>query len=288
MNSEEKNQYAVIGDPIAHSLSPQMHNAAFHDLDLDSEYSAVYVTESELASFAENARHNLSGFNITVPHKENIIKYLDDISEECKITRSVNTVSNIEGKLFGQSTDGYGLEMALKEAFDIGLRNNSFMFLGCGGTVNAVAYHFLNSGAKELFIVNRTVSKAEELAVALREIFPERRIDFAQSEDSVKINCMLDSVKVIIQATSLGLKEGDPSPMALEMMRPDICMFDTIYKNTEFLKAAESCGCKCAGGQGMLVHQGVRSFEIWTGIKPSVEVMRSALNESKETVSCKR
>lgn len=277
MNNENKKHFAVIGDPIKHSKSPQMHNATFRDLDMNAEYSAMHVSEGELANFAENARKNLCGFNITVPHKENIIQYLDGISDECRITRSVNTVNNKDGKLYGQSTDGYGLEMALKEAFDIELKGNSFMFLGCGGTVNAVGYHFLKSGANELFIVNRTVSKAEELTLALRKIFPEQNIDFAQSEDTDRINCMLDSVQVVIQATSLGLQETDPSPLAPEMMRPDICMFDTIYKKTAFLKAAEKCGCKYAGGQGMLVHQGVKSFEIWTGIKPSVEVMREAL-----------
>lgn len=274
---KEKKHFAVIGDPIKHSKSPQMHNAAFRDLGMNAEYSAVHVKEEELASFADRARSELSGFNVTVPHKENIIQFLHGISEECCITRSVNTVSNIDGELHGQSTDGYGLEMALKEAFDVDLKGNSFMFLGCGGTVNAVGYHFLNSGAKELFIVNRTIKKAEDQVNVLRRIFPDRNIDFAQNGDIPKIKQMLDSVKVVIQATSLGLKDTDPSPLYPELMRPEICMFDTIYKKTEFLKAAEKCGCKFAGGEGMLVHQGVRSFEIWTGVKPSVEVMRDAL-----------
>ena len=277
MDNTMRKYYAVIGDPIKHSKSPQMHNAAFRDLGMNAEYSAIHVSEKELSKFAENARKNLSGFNVTVPHKENIIQYLDGISDECKITRSVNTVSSKDGKLFGQSTDGYGLEMALQEAFDVDLSGNSFMFLGCGGTVNAVAYHFLNSGAKELFIVNRTISKAEELVDSLRKIFPQKTIECAQSKDKSRINQMLDSVKVVIQATSLGLNENDPSPLSPEMMRPAICMFDTIYKKSGFLKAAKKYGCRCAEGEGMLVTQGIKSFEIWTGIKPSAEVMRETL-----------
>lgn len=278
MMNEKTKYFAVIGDPINHSKSPEMHNAAFRELGMDAEYSAVHVLPEELEIFADNSRDKLSGFNITVPHKENIIRYLDGISEECQTTRSVNTVKNIDGKLFGQSTDGYGLEMALKEAFDVDLADNSFMFLGCGGTVNAVGFHFLKSGAKELFIVNRTLSKAEGLQRTLQMKFPYQTVACAQSGDKDEINRMLDSVKVVIQATSLGLQEGDPSPFAPEMMRSGICMFDTIYKKTNFLKAAEKCGCKWIGGQGMLVHQGVKSFEIWTGVSPSAEVMRKALS----------
>lgn len=277
MKKNGTQHFAVIGDPINHSKSPQMHNAAFQDLHMDAEYSAVHVLPEELAIFADNAREKFFGFNITVPHKENIIKYLDGISEECQSTRSINTVKNIEGKLFGYSTDGYGLEMAIQEAFNVNIQDNSFMFLGCGGTVNAVAYHFLNSGAKKLFIVNRTVAKAQNLCRVLLKKFPDKKILCAQTKDKKEINSMLDSAKVVIQATSLGLKEDDPSPLDPKLMRPEICMFDTIYKKTNFLKAAENCGCKCSGGQGMLVHQGVKSFEIWTGVRPSAEVMRKAL-----------
>lgn len=278
MNNEFKKHYAVIGDPIAHSKSPQMQNAAFLDLGISADYHSEHVKKEDLANFAEHARKDLAGFNVTVPHKENIIAFLDGISEECQTTRSVNTVKNINGKMYGESTDGYGLEMAVKEAFGVDLKDNSFMFLGCGGTVNAVAYHFLHFGAKELFIVNRTVEKAEALCRVLNEKFPHKTITCSSHENIDEINKMLDSVKVVIQATSLGLKDDDPSPLNPEMMRPQICMFDTIYKNTAFLQAAENCGCKCTGGQGMLVHQGAKSFEIWTGIKPSIEVMRSALN----------
>ena len=277
-NAVTTKHFAVIGDPVNHSKSPQMHNAAFRDLGINADYTAVHVTKNELADFAEKARKELAGFNITVPHKESIIGYLDGISEECQTTRSVNTVKNFDGKLFGQSTDGYGLEMALKEAFNVDLKGNSFMFIGAGGTVHAVAYHFLACGADELFIVNRTVSKAEVLCHALSKKFPHQTIAWTSNEDKNEISRMLDSVKVIIQATSLGLRDRDPSPLAPEMMRPEIFMFDTIYKNTEFLKAAERCGCKYSGGQAMLVHQGVKSFEIWTGVKPSAEVMRRALN----------
>ena len=245
----------MIGDPIKHSLSPQMHNAAFADLGINALYSAEHVKESELADFANRARAEFSGFNVTVPHKENIIQYLDDISNECKVTGSVNTVTNRNGLLYGASTDGYGLEMALKEGIDVSLDGNTFLFLGCGGTVNAVAYHFLKNGAKGLYIVNRTEEKAAKLADELKIHFPEANIDFAQSNDEKKIEALLDRspVSVIIQATSLGLNENDPTPLDPRFMRSEIAMFDTIYKNTNFIKAALKCGCKVAQGQGMLL-----------------------------------
>ena len=237
------------------------------------------MKESELADFAKKARVEFAGFNVTVPHKENIIQYLDGISDECKVTGSVNTVINRDGLLFGESTDGYGLEMALKEGLDVSLNGNTFLFLGCGGTVNAVAYHFLKNGAKGLYIVNRTGEKAAKLASELKVHFPEANIDFAQSNDQTKIENLLDRtpVSVIIQATSLGLNETDPSPLDGKFMRPEIAMFDTIYKNTNFIKAAKKCGCRVAQGQGMLVNQGAKAFEIWTGMMPSLKIMREAL-----------
>jgi shikimate dehydrogenase len=279
MSNNEKKilRYAVIGDPIVHSLSPIMHNAAFASLGMDAESSAVRVRERGLGVFAETARRELRGFNITVPHKNNIIEHLDAVSEECEVTGSVNTVSNVDGKLVGASTDGYGLEMALKDAFDVEIPGNSFFFVGCGGTVRAVAYHFLAKGAEKLFIANRTLAKAEKLARHFMEALPDSEIECAALEDSAELARFSDEAAVIIQATSIGLAVGDPSPFPAELIRPDTPMFDTIYKKTRFLADAEAAGAPFSGGAGMLLHQGARSFEIWTGRKPPVDVMRQAL-----------
>jgi shikimate dehydrogenase len=274
---EKTKLYAVIGDPIKHSKSPLMHNAAFKALKMNAEYKAIHVPESELGEFVDYAKNNLEGFNVTVPHKKNIIQYLDYISDECKVTQSVNTISVKNGKLYGESTDGYGLEAAVFEAFSVPLQNNDFLFLGAGGTVNAVSYHFLNNGAESVFIVNRTLSKAEAIIERLKQSFPQKNIRCAQSNDLDTINEMLDSVKVVIQATSLGLNDSDPSPMPKKLMRPNICMFDAIYKITKFLQDAEKSSCPISPGHSMLIHQGAKSFEIWTGTKPNIEVMRQAL-----------
>ena len=269
--------YAVIGDPIKHSKSPLMHNAVFSALNMNAKYKAIHVPEDKIEEFVEFAKNELYGFNVTVPHKKNIIQYLDGISDECKVTQSVNTVSVENGKLYGQSTDGYGMEMAIFEAFNIPLKDNKFLFLGAGGTVNAVSYHFLNNGADSVYIVNRTLSKAQKIVERLKKAFPQKNITCAQMSDVQVMNEILDSVQVIIQATSLGLNDSDPSPMPTELMRPDICMFDAIYKKTKFLQEAEKLSCPISTGHNMLVHQGAKSFEIWTGIKPDVQIMKKAL-----------
>ena len=128
-------KFAVIGDPIAHSLSPAMQNAALKELDPEAEYIAAHVKADGLKDFTECARRELKGFNITVPHKGAIIPFLDEISKEARVAESVNTVTVESGRLYGDTTDGYGLEQALAEAFDFHVPNGRIAFIGCGGLV---------------------------------------------------------------------------------------------------------------------------------------------------------
>ena len=273
----EPQQYAVIGDPISHSLSPGMHNAAFKAVGINANYSAIHIKEGELAEFADFAKKKLDGFNVTVPHKNAIIEHLDEISDLCKITGSVNTVTVKDGKLYGDSTDGYGLQMAIKEAFNIEIKGNSFLFLGCGGTVQAVSYHFLQEGARKLFIANRTLSKAKKLTEYLQK-HTDSDIQCTAIDQKEILNQFLDAASVVIQATSLGLKESDPSPLPKKLIRDTTAMFDTIYKNTQFIQDAAQKGVQHANGSLMLVHQGAKAFSIWTGKEAPVEVMKKAVN----------
>ncbi|MBN1864478.1 MAG: shikimate dehydrogenase [Victivallales bacterium] len=277
MKNGNKRRYVVIGDPVGHSKSPAMHNAAFAALGLDAEYSAVHVKAGSLPDFIERSRETLDGFNVTVPHKEHVIPFLDEISPECRETGSVNTVKNTDGRLHGDSTDGYGLASALEEEFGMDLRGKKVLFLGCGGTVHAVAHYLLRTGCGGVSIVNRTVEKASVLAGFLAGHFPSVDVDFADLADKIKLGMLLDSTDVVVQATSLGLKDGDPSPLDEDLMRPGICMFDTIYRRTAFLSAAARRGCRRAGGERMLAKQGEKSFEIWTGQRPPEGVMLEAL-----------
>jgi shikimate dehydrogenase len=275
--TEKKLKYAVIGDPVAHSFSPQMHNAAFNALGINAEYLAVHVKEQELSLFAARARKEFAGFNITVPHKNAIIPFLDSISDECRLTGSVNTVINSGGRLHGESTDGYGLETAIREEFGIPVKGNCFLFLGTGGTVKAVSFHFAAQGAKTLFFANRTVSKSQTLIDELEDKYPETGYDCCSPEDIKLMDQFVTCSAAVIQCTSLGLKPEDPSPLDDRFFRAGKCYYDTIYKNTAFLKIAGEKGCRSSGGLSMLLHQGAKSFSIWTGKTAPVEVMREAL-----------
>ena len=273
-------QYAVIGDPIKHSKSPQMHNAAFAALGLDAQYSAIHVKVEDIPEFVERARKELCGFNVTVPHKYEIIPYLDEISESSKIAGSVNTVSIRDGKLYGDTTDGFGLETGIKEAFDIDISGRSVCFVGCGGAVQAVATHFAVQGVKKMFFVNRTVSKAQTLIDTLADHF-KVEMNCCAPADVDTIAEFIKQADILVQGTSLGLNESDPAPIDLSALTKDICVYDSIYKHTALLQYAEKNGNPFSDGRSMLLHQGAKSFSIWTGVDAPVEVMREALFGAK-------
>ena len=254
-----------------------MHNAAFRALGMDAEYTAVHVKAEDLGAFAEDARKHLAGFNITVPHKKGIIPFLDEISPSAKLAGSVNTVTVKNGRLSGCSTDGYGLETALHEAFGFAVPGGRVAFIGCGGAARAVSFHFAERGLAGLFILNRTLSTAEALAAELKEHFPCLHVETASLSDAEKTAAFLKASQAAVQCTSLGLKPDDPPPVNPELLPRTIQLFDTIYKPTPLLRYAKAHGIAHAAGLGMLLHQGARSFTVWTGVEAPVEIMRGAL-----------
>ena len=273
----KKKIYAVIGCPVSHSLSPVMHNAALKALGLDAEYIAVLVPKEELEAFTLDARKNLAGFNITVPHKNAVIPFLDEISRDAELSGSVNTVTVSDGKLSGASTDGYGLEAALAESFRYVIRDNSVTFIGCGGVVKALTFHFALHGIRKIHLLNRTLETAEKLAATLKEEFPLLSVETASISDDEKVGTFLNDSRLAVQCTSLGLKPEDPSPIRPELLPRDIFFYDTIYKRTKLYAYAEEHGIPAASGLSMLLHQGAKSLSIWTGLEAPVEVMRKAL-----------
>lgn len=273
----KKKIYAVIGCPVSHSLSPVMHNAALKALGLDAEYIAVLVPKEELEAFTLDARKNLAGFNITVPHKNAVIPFLDEISRDAELSGSVNTVTVSDGKLSGVSTDGYGLEAALAESFRYVIRDSSVTFIGCGGVVKALTFHFALHGIRKIHLLNRTLETAEKLAATLKEEFPLLSVETASISDDEKVGTFLNDSRLAVQCTSLGLKPEDPSPIRPELLPRDIFFYDTIYKRTKLYAYAEEHGIPAASGLSMLLHQGAKSLSIWTGHEAPVEVMRKAL-----------
>lgn len=272
-------KFAVIGDPIAHSLSPAMQNAALKELDPEAEYIAAHVKADGLKDFTECARRELKGFNITVPHKGAIIPFLDEISREARVAESVNTVTVESGRLYGDTTDGYGLEQALAEAFDFHVPNGRIAFIGCGGAAHAAAVWFASRGADELFLLNRTVTTAESLAEKIRREYGTT-VHTCGLAEAEKISTFLKNADVAIQCTSLGLKPEDPAPFDLALLPDSIRVYDTIYKKTPIVRECKRRGIPCANGLAMLLHQGARSLEIWTRRKAPVETMRKALEKA--------
>lgn len=268
--------FAVIGDPIGHSRSPLMHNAAFRALGIDADYTAVHVTRDDLPDFLRRARTTLNGFNVTVPHKNAVIPFLDGITPRAALAGSVNTVSVRDGKLFGDTTDPTGLERAVMEVFGFPLKGAKVSILGCGGVVRALIFHLADAGCARIRILNRTVEKAAQLTEELRAHAPALDCGFAAIGDARAAKDALDGSDLVIQCTSLGLRDGDGSPVDPELIPASACLFDTIYRETDILARCRARGIRVSGGLPMLVHQGAESFRIWTGREAPVEVMRAA------------
>lgn len=276
MSSASTLHFAVIGDPIGHSKSPLMHNAAFRALGIDADYTAIHVTREGLPAFLESAKTSLSGFNITVPHKNAVIPFLDGITPRAALAGSVNTVSVRDGRLFGDTTDGTGLERAVLEVFGLPLKGANVCILGCGGVVRALVFHLADAGCARIRILNRTAEKAAQLTSEILKHAPSLDCGFAALDDLSSVQNALDGSNLVIQCTSLGLRDGDGSPIDPALIPASACLFDTIYRETEILVRCRERGLRVAGGLPMLVHQGAESFRIWTGREAPVDVMRAA------------
>ncbi len=276
MSSASTLHFAVIGDPIGHSKSPLMHNAAFRALGIDADYTAIHVTREGLPDFLESARKTLSGFNITVPHKNAVIPFLDGITPRAALAGSVNTVSVREGKLFGDTTDGTGLERAVLEVFGLPLKGANVCILGCGGVVRALVFHLADAGCSRIRILNRTAEKAALLTDELLKHAPALDCGYAALDDLPTVKKALDGADLVVQCTSLGLRDGDGSPIDPALIPSSACLFDTIYRETEILVRCRERGLRVAGGLPMLVYQGAESFRIWTGCEAPVDIMRKA------------
>lgn len=275
---DENIKYAVIGDPVAHSVSPAMQNAAFMAAGLDERYGKYHVKPEELPEFVEFARRNLLGFNATVPHKSALIPLLDEISPAALAAKSVNTVINRNGRLYGDSTDGYGLETALFEAFKLNIKGSTIVMLGAGGAAQATAFEFVSRSAAGLTIVNRTRSKAEALAQQLAG--KDTLLTALGNDETDRIAAAVAGADVVIQATSAGLRADDAPPIELELLKNAHAVFDMIYHPTKVQEFARKNNIPCADGRGMLLHQGARSFSLWTDRPAAVAAMRAALDNA--------
>ena len=267
---------AVLGSPIRHSASPAMHNAAFAALGLNWRYLAFEVDPKNLRAAIEGARAmNFVGLNLTVPHKLLAVDMVDELDASAKAWGAVNTIKFENGRAIGFNTDADGLEISLRMDLAVELRGAKVLMLGAGGAAHAAALKLAREKVAELFLVNRTASKAEEIAVEIKKQF---------SSVKVSVGYPKAEVDLILNATSLGLKLEDNSPLDEKQfsLKQTRAVYDMIYKpaETKLLVAAKAAGCKTANGIGMLVHQGANAFKLWTGQPAPVAVMRRAVEGS--------
>lgn len=265
--------FAVIGDPIDHSLSPNIHSAVFRELNLDCSYIAYRIPKEELAEGIEGLKKiKISGFNVTIPHKVEMMKYLDKIDESCSLIGAVNTVTNKDGILKGYNTDMDGfLEPLKKKQLDI--KNKKVLLLGAGGAARAIVAGFAKEKAGRITIANRTLENANKLAEFAKKI--------GLSSNAVKIEDVRDSARnydIIVNATSIGLK-NEPSPISLDNINEKTIVYDIVYRpiNTDFIKKAKEKKAVVIFGYEMLLGQATRAFEIWHGMEAPYNPMKKAL-----------
>ncbi len=278
---------AVFGDPVAHSASPPMHNAALAALDIDARYCRLHIREEELAEALRLLPgQGFTGVNCTIPHKSAALPLMDRVDEHAQRIGVVNTVV-VEGeKLVGFNTDGPGLVRAIRADFGVDLRDLRVMVLGAGGGAGrAIAMQCGIENCARLVLVNRTPEKARELAAELTPYFhaprvsgPGDRLSVAPWEESA-VREQLGQTDLVINCTSVGMKAGDPSPLSSSILEPHLMVYDTIYtaRRTRLMQAADEAGARSSNGLSMLLHQGALSFEIWFNREAPLAEMRAAL-----------
>jgi shikimate dehydrogenase len=258
----------LFGYPVEHTLSPAMHNAAFKSLGLNYCYVPFLVHPDYLEAAVKAIKAlNICGVNVTVPHKENVIKFLDEINEEASFIGAVNTIVNSGSKLIGYNTDGRGFIQSLLES-GILIEGKDILIIGAGGASRAISYYLSQKG-RTLFIYNRSNDRAKRLVQDLKKI--RNNVSFIKDVSSI------ERFHIVINATPLGLKKDDPLPFDTSLLRKYQTVCDIIYKRTRLIEEASKKGCVTINGMGMLLWQGIFAFELWTGKKPQVEVMRNAL-----------
>jgi len=250
-------KFFVIGNPISHSLSPELHNFWLKKNNINAVYEKKKLEETELKNFIDNLRNDkIHGINVTVPFKNKVIKYLDKLSLEVEKTDSVNTIYKNGNEIIGHNTDVAGFELGLRHS-KISVLHKSALILGAGGVVPSIVYSLLGMGCKKIFLSNRSIEKAENVKKKFNEV---EILKWGEIPD----------FDIVINATSVGLK-GDS--LDLEFNVKDKIFYDVIYnpKETQFLIKAKQKGNKIENGRFMFVYQANQSFSIWNNVIPKID-----------------
>ena len=277
----------VFGDPVAHSLSPDMQNAALCACEIDAQYARFHIRPNELKSALRFLRNlDFAGVNLTVPHKIAGFGQIDEADEFASRAGSVNTIRLRDKKLVGSNTDGEGFLRAIRAEFSVDVRDLRVIIIGAGGgTGRAIAWQCALENCERLVLVNRTQEKANAIREQLRPFFmearvlgPAARLEAIPWEESA-IRTQLADTDLIVNATPLGMNSSDPPAVPARLLAPHHMVFDCVYgpSKTALLRAAEQAGERSVNGISMLQHQGALSFSIWFDREPPIDAMREAL-----------
>ena len=269
----------LIGDPVEHSLSPLMHNAAFLDLGIDYVYVPHLVAKEDLENSIKGALSlNIKGLNVTIPHKTAVIEFVDELDKSSQLIGAVNTLKFEDNIIKGFNTDGIGLVRALEEVTNV--KDKKVVITGAGGAARAAAFGMFLEGAGSMVIANRTVDNAINLR---NDLFNTFKSDVMAIDLGSQLKKELKDADILIDTTPIGMFPNiDENPIVnSKYMHSDLMVFDMVYNplNTRLLREAEKAGAKPVSGIKMLIYQGIESFQIWTGIKPSVESFENGLKD---------
>ena len=266
--------FGVLGDPISHSLSPVMHNAAFRALGMECEYHAFRVSPDNLESAIKGAEAlGFGGLNLTIPLKEKAL----EIVKPTDMAQNIGAVNTVDFKngIVGHNTDGIGAKMALTDS-GIGIEGKNALVLGAGGASRAIAFQLAKDGAS-VTIANRTVKRAEALAHDVGAVGDVKASGFDA------LNKIIKNTDILINSTSVGMSPNTSETIVTsDMMHSDLAVFDIVYNplKTRLLEEAEKAGATTIDGVMMLVYQGAEAFKIWTGVSPPVDVMEKAVRDA--------
>ncbi len=267
----------IFGHPVKHSLSPVMQNAALKHCDIDMVYLPFDVEEGHLEDAVRAIRAlKMVGVNVTIPHKEAVVAYLDRVSEEVRICGSVNTIHNSRGILMGFNTDGEGYVRSLKQE-GIQIDGRNILVIGAGGAARGIVYALLKAAPASITIANRTLSKGKELVARLKDLSKARMEAIPLNREA--LTSVMGTVDLLINTTSVGMDGRGRLDLPLHLLPSEGIVSDIVYRpiKTPLLEEAEALGYKTVNGVGMLVEQGAIAFEIWTGVEAPREIMRDAV-----------
>lgn len=272
--------FGIMGYPVEHSLSPIMHNAAFEALGIHAVYVPFAVKPEDLGKATLSLRAlGISGVNITVPHKGGVIEFLDELDASAKQVGAVNTIVQKAGKLYGYNTDGSGFLLSLHKDGHFEPSGKKVVILGAGGAASAVAMALAGAGVRRLVIANRSKNRAQVLAKRVQRHTDRETLAVALDE-SRALYWLIRESDLLVNATSVGLKGSERLTLNPNCLHPKLFVYDLVYSDTALLAMARRRGLKHLDGLGMLVSQGARSFEIFTGKRAPFRVMKNAVEHA--------